>query len=367
MKNIRVSPDGSGDFRTLADAFASLPKDSAEPVTIEVAPATYREKLCLSRPFVTLVGLGDSPGDVVITYGDYGFAPMPDGGKRGTFRSYTFFVNAPDVTLRNLTVENSSGDPVTHGQAIALYAECDRFMADNCQLIGHQDTLFTGPLPPKEYEPGGFTGPTRDAPRVNGRQYYRNCRICGDVDFIFGSATAYFDGCSIISLGRSDAGETGINGYVTAPSTPEGQEYGYVFSRCDFLADGCGDGSVYLARPWRDFARAVFLDCGIGPHIHPSLYHDWGKERARSTVLFADAGCERTGAAGGMGHSDAAPREGQSRMAARDADARGCADAGAADPFPGRAPFSRLLSEGERAKYDPRLVLSGSDGWEPWK
>ena len=58
----------------------------------------------------------------------------PDGIKRGTFRSYTFFVHAADVTLRNLTIENTAGDSKTHGQAIALYAECDRFVAESCRI-----------------------------------------------------------------------------------------------------------------------------------------------------------------------------------------------------------------------------------------
>ena len=103
------------------------------------------------------------PSDTVISFGDYGYEIMPDGIKRGTFRSYTFFVHAADVTLRNLTIENTAGDSKTHGQAIALYAECDRFVAEYCRILGHQDTLFTGPLPPEEYEPGGFRG--RPSPR----------------------------------------------------------------------------------------------------------------------------------------------------------------------------------------------------------
>ena len=81
---------------------------------------------------------------------------MADIGKLGTFRSYSVFINTHDVTLQNLTIENASGDSLTHGQAIALYADGDRLVIDSCRLIGHQDTLFTGPLPPKEIEPDGF-------------------------------------------------------------------------------------------------------------------------------------------------------------------------------------------------------------------
>ena len=177
MYTITVAPgaDVSGGFYSLKAAFAAMPEDPTVPVTIRVMPGIYHEKLSLTRPNVTIEGAGASPSDTVISFGDYGYEIMPDGIKRGTFRSYTFFVHAADVTLRNLTIENTAGDSKTHGQAIALYAECDRFIAESCRILGHQDTLFTGPLPPEEYEPGGFRGPTESAPRINGRQYYHNC------------------------------------------------------------------------------------------------------------------------------------------------------------------------------------------------
>lgn len=101
-------------------------------------PGIYHEKLSLMRPNVTIEGAGASPSDTVISFGDYGYEIMPDGIKRGTFRSYTFFVHAADVTLRNLTIENTAGDSKTHGQAIALYAECDRFVAESCRILGHR-------------------------------------------------------------------------------------------------------------------------------------------------------------------------------------------------------------------------------------
>ena len=64
-------------------------------------------------------------------------------------------------------------------------------------MLGHQDTLFTGPLPMKEKQPGGFVGPTEFAPRIPGRQLYEDCFISGEVDFIFGSAICYFKNCQV--------------------------------------------------------------------------------------------------------------------------------------------------------------------------
>lgn len=361
MQILIVAPEASasGVFHTIGDAIASIPDNNDTRIAILVAPGIYREKLTLEKPYVTLLGMGESPADTVITYDDCANGEMPDGTKRGTFRSYTLFVHAHDVTLRNLTIENAAGDSKIHGQAIALYAECDRLFVDSCRLLGHQDTLFTGPLPPEAYEPGGFTGPTESAPRVNGRQYYRNCYICGDVDFIFGSATAYFEKCTLESQRRtassadSDAGSASADtaeGYVTAASTPEGQEYGYVFCGCSFVSDGCPPASVYLGRPWRDYARVVLIECDLGKHIHPAGFHDWNKAQAHETVFFAEYDSQDfPGAPRNVLYTD------EARYKAAASQTCLC----------DRAAFVRTLDEVQAAHFSKEKVLSGDDGWMP--
>lgn len=348
MQIITVTPETSvsGDFHCLQDAINSIPFANQEPIRIELAPGVYHEKLTLDKPFVTLVGMGQAPEDTIISYDDFGNDTMPDGTRRGTFRSYTLFVHANDVVLRNLTVENASGDSITHGQAIALYAECNRFFVDSCRLLGHQDTLFTGPLPPKELQPNGFLGPTQFAPRINGRQYYKNCYICGDVDFIFGSATAYFEHCTLESLRRSNADDTNPavasdaksfspEGYVTAASTPEGQTYGYVFASCDFISRDCPPATVYLGRPWRNYAKTVLIDCALGAHIHPAGFHDWNKPQAHESIFYAEykSHCE----------ADLSP------------------------PYSHRADFVRTLDTVQASYFSKENVLSGVDGWHPFE
>lgn len=333
MQILTVSPEASasGTFHSVTEAIDSIPSANQTPVCIEIAPGFYHEKIILDKPFVTLVGTGQTPAETIISYDDFAYDRMSDGSKRGTFRSYTLFAHASDITLKNLTIENASGDSQTHGQAIALYAECDRFMVDSCRLLGHQDTLFTGPLPPKEIEPNGFVGPTQFAPRINGRHYYRNCYICGDIDFIFGSATAYFEQCTLESLRRSTPAEYDADipeGYVTAASTPEGQRYGYVFFQCDFTSHDCPSASVYLGRPWRDFAKTVLIDCTLGTHIHPAGFHDWNKTQARKTIYYAEH--TRT-------------------------------------PSFTRADFVHTLSVAETDSYAKEAVLSEEDLWAPWK
>ena len=199
MQKILHVSDNPEHFSSIGSALAQIPANNTTPVIIEIAPGIYHEKLTINKPYITLRGMGESSAHTVISYDDYALNLMEDGSKRGTFRTYTLFIDTHDVTLQHLTIENASGDSATHGQAIALYADGDRLMIDSCRLLGHQDTLFTGPLPEKERQPGGFIGPKQFAPRINGRQYYKNCYICGDIDFIFGSATAYFENCTLES------------------------------------------------------------------------------------------------------------------------------------------------------------------------
>lgn len=321
-----------GQFSTITEALQSLPTDCEESVTLCIMPGIYHEKLSISRNRLSLIGMGDSAADTVITYDDFAFDRMPDGSNRGTFRSYSVFVEGNDVTFQNLTIENASGDENLVGQAIALYADGDRFSCINCRLLGRQDTLFTGPLPPKELQPGGFIGPKQFAPRIPTRQYYQNCYLCGNVDFIFGSATAYFENCTIESL--SHGPNHGVQGYVTAPSTPEGQPYGYVFHNCQFTTKECGEETVYLGRPWRDFAKSVFLDCRVETHIHPDLFHDWKKPAAREHSFFATYRLTNV------------------------------ADHNLITTNPTDS-FAKYLTESEASAYTKQAVLGGSDCWNP--
>lgn len=322
------------EFSTITDALLSIPKGTTEPVTIYIKKGTYKEKLVIKQPNLTLIG--ESKEETILTFDDYANMIMEDGSKRGTFRTPSVFIDANDFTAKNLTFQNSSGFGHQVGQALALYVDGDRMIFDNCILLGSQDTLFTAPLPPTANQPGGFTGPKEFEPRINGRHYYRNCYIRGDVDFIFGSATAFFDHCEIFSQKTDDLpaakeGEEQKNyGYVTAASTAEDQKYGYVFSHCRLTSD-CPKHSVYLGRPWRNFAKTVFLHCEIGKHIREEGWHDWNKPEAHETMLYAEYQSTGEGAK--------AIKEGK------------------------RASFSKQLSNSEALNYTVEKVLAGDDNW----
>ncbi|MDY4140581.1 MAG: pectinesterase family protein [Eubacteriales bacterium] len=291
MQTILVQPGENA----LQSAIDSLPRDDS-PVTLHLAPGTYREKITLNRPNTTLEG--EDAASTVIIWADGANEMMPDGLKRGTFRSYTMLMDADHVTLRRLSIVNAAAPREKVGQAVALYADGDFFTCEDCVLSSFQDTLFTAPLPPKEIQKNGFLGPKQFAPRRPQRHTYRRCRISGDIDFIFGGAAAWFEDCDIICVdGREDRTAPG-GGFATAASTPEGQKYGYVFYRCRFLGEGVEDGSFYLGRPWRDWAKTVLLDCVIGPHIRPEGWDDWGKPHAREVSFYAEHGCTGPGSEG---------------------------------------------------------------------
>jgi len=276
MLTITVYP-GEG---ALQKALDSLPRDGEETL-VRLMPGEYHEKITLNRPRTILEGSGADK--TCITWQDAATDPMPgEDIRRGTFRSYTMFVDAEHVTLRALTVRNAARPREEKGQCIALFVDGDHFLCENCTLDSCQDTLFTAPLPPKEVQKNGFIGPTQLRPRTPQRQTYRRCVIRGDVDFIFGGAAAWFEGCDIVSVGA---------GYATAASTPEGQRFGYVFADCRFLADGAEKHSVYLGRPWREFARTALLRCYLGAHIRPEGWHDWNKASFPVTGLYAEHGC----------------------------------------------------------------------------
>ena len=295
MVIITVGKTSEYDYNTVSDAVSSLPKGTAS-VCIKIFPGTYYEKIEIRRSNLIIEGCGEFPEDTVLSFDDYARAEMPDGSRRGTFRSYSVFIDASNVTVSNLTISNTSGDESKVWQAIALYADGDNLRFENVRLLSRQDTLFTGPLPPKELQPGGFIGPKQFATRINGHQYYSKCYISGNIDFIFGSATAEFTDCTIASVKRNSEkrSETDSEGYCTAPSTPKGQEEGYTFRNCSFISSECPPESVYLARPWRDYAKAVFIDCTFGPHIKSEGFHDWNKETARKSSFFAVKNCKRT-------------------------------------------------------------------------
>ena len=63
----------TGDFATLQEAIDAIPEGKTTPVTIYLRPGTYREAVRISgdKPYITLVGEGETPEEVCIAYDNY--------------------------------------------------------------------------------------------------------------------------------------------------------------------------------------------------------------------------------------------------------------------------------------------------------
>lgn len=274
-----VSHDGSGDFETIGEAAAASGNDRIE---IFVKNGLYREKLALRAKEILI--FGEDPKRTVISFGDGARHFDNVGDRLGTFRSYTLYFGAERAMVKNLTVRNTAGKGDIAGQAIAVYADAALARFEQVHITGRQDTLFLAPLPEQPRIPGSFVGPGEHTPRRPCVDYFRDCQIEGDVDFIFGGAQAAFENCDLFSRKRGQKD----NGYVIAPCTPADQDYGFIFYRCRLLSD-CPTGTVYLGRPWREYARAAFLQCELGSHILEEGWSDWdNRTQDRRTVRFEE-------------------------------------------------------------------------------
>ncbi|WP_379161696.1 pectinesterase family protein [Paenibacillus sp. sgz5001063] len=270
------------DFHTIQEAVHALesqPED--EEQTLYILSGVYEEAVRIYRSHLRIIGIGD----VEITMNRYAKELDAAGEEITTFATPTLFLGGSRLVVENLTVANTAGQGTDIGQAVAVYAHCDETVFRNCTFKGYQDTLFTGPLPPATKDGKPFGGIPLKERHERCRQLYTHCYIEGTVDFIFGGAAAYFEHCEIRSLPHYGQGE----GYITAASTPEGQEYGYIFSECFLTADP-GVTGVYLGRPWRGFARTELVNCRYGGHIDPRGWDNWNNPRHEGTVRYCEYG-----------------------------------------------------------------------------
>lgn len=260
-----VARDGTAEFRNIDDAIEVCRAFMEYHKVIFVKKGTYKEKLIVPSWLTNIEICGEDRDNTIITYDDHANVFIPDTDRKmGTFRTYTVRVDGNDITFRNITIENNAA---RLGQAVALHTQGDRLAFVNCRILGNQDTVYTG--------------------GINTRLYFKDCHIEGTTDFIFGPSTAWFENCTILS--RTDS-------YITAASTPQDVEYGYVFNRCKIVAAE-GVGKVYLGRPWRPYAHTLFMNCQLGKHILPVGWHNWSNTQNETTARYCEYDNHGEGAA----------------------------------------------------------------------
>ena len=262
MTTLVLDPQSS-----INEAISSAPEG---PVTLVLQEGVWREKVVVNRPDVTLISEEGARID-----NDDRHGTIRDGKVYSTGDSATFTVNAPNFSALGITFSNSfdfkkgkewNNNHKDDGRKIDLQAVAFRaaFGADHtnlraCTFLGWQDTLYLD----------------------SGASFLEDCTIKGSIDFIFGSGSALFQGCEIVSRGP---------GFVAAPSTFDSEELGFVFHDCVFSKEGDTEkNSVFLSRPWHPAGSenrdpmALFIDCSLAPHINSTLWTDMISRRPDGT------------------------------------------------------------------------------------
>lgn len=253
-----VVKDGSGDYKYIQDAIDAMRVFPLAPITLHIKNGVYTEKIELSENNTDVTFIGESVDKTIITFNDY----SGRGQHIGTFNSYTAKISGNRFKAENITFENSAG---TVGQALALYVNADKAIFKNCKFLGNQDTIYLG----GEYS----------------RQLFENCYIEGTTDFLFGPSTAVFKNCTI---------HCKSNSYITAPNTTKDKAFGFVFLDCKItIADEVT--KVYLGRPWRFWAKSVFIRCHFPAQIASEGWHNWGNIENEKTAFFAEYNCTGEG------------------------------------------------------------------------
>jgi pectinesterase len=313
--HVRVSPDvktgieGFTEFPTIQMAMDHHPFAGVGPdgkpgrVFIEIAPGTYHERVIVTQNHtnITLLGMGKSPADVVITNS------LNAKQAGGTFFTETVEINGAGFEADNITFENTAGNT---GQAVAAAVRADRSIFKHCRFLGHQDTLFA------DY----------------GRQYYVDSYIEGGVDFIFGNATAVFDHSEI---------HANAPGYLTAQSrTSPDQTTGYIILNSKVTsgiehaagtdAAAASKQVTSLGRPWRPYSRVVYSNTELPADVTPQGWNAWGNTPGTPQAFYAEFSSTGPGA----------------------------------NPS-SRVSWSHQLTAQHAAKFRPKAFLAGKDRWNP--
>ncbi|MDL2323057.1 pectinesterase family protein [Bacteroidales bacterium OttesenSCG-928-A17] len=292
-----VAQDGSGDFMSVQEAVDAVPDFRKRETRIFIKEGIYKEKIVIAGSKQDITFIGKDPKQTILTYDDFAQKKNRFGEEIGTSGSASVFIYGSGFKAVNITFENTSG-PV--GQAVACYTLGDKAIFYNCRFLGFQDTLY--------------------AAGEGARQYFENCYIEGTTDFIFGSATAWFEKCHI---------HCKKNSFITAANTPENVQYGYIFNNCIISGDP-EIKQVFLGRPWRPYSMSLFMNCFLPDFIHPDGWDPWRKESNKATARYSEYNNYGPGATTDK-----------------------------------RVTWIKILTDNEAKKIDLKNVMKGEDKWYP--
>ncbi|KAE8665301.1 putative pectinesterase/pectinesterase inhibitor 44 [Hibiscus syriacus] len=255
-----VAADGTGNFATIMEAVTAAPDYSMNRYVIYVKKGLYKENVEIKKKKWNIVMIGDGM-DVTVISGNRSFI---DGWT--TFRSATFAVSGRGFIARDITFENTAG-PKKH-QAVALRSDSDLSVFFRCAIRGYQDSLYTHTM----------------------RQFFRECKISGTVDFIFGDAVVVFQNCHILAK----QGLPNQKNTITAQGRKDpNQPTGFSIQFCNITADtdllpNVNSTPTYLGRPWKLYSRTIIMQSYIGNAIRPQGWLEWNQDFALDTLYYAE-------------------------------------------------------------------------------
>ncbi|KAJ8443513.1 hypothetical protein Cgig2_016996 [Carnegiea gigantea] len=271
MKDIRhiadvvVDKNGSGKYKTIEEALKDIPKyGSGNKFIIYIKKGVYNEYLVVEKSMKHVVFVGDGPTKTRIT-NNKNFIDGTKTYKTATLCKYTT-IEGDYFMAKDIGIENTAG--AAKHQAVALRVQADQSIFYNCHMDGYQDTLYVHTY----------------------RQFYRNCRITGTIDFIFGDAAAFFQNCTFVvrkPLPNQDC-------IVTAQGRMERhQPTGIIIHKCRFEADPDyyplrRKNKAYLGRPWKEYSRTIIMESYIGDLIQPQGWLPWDGNFALETCYYSE-------------------------------------------------------------------------------
>ena len=251
-----VSGSTSTSYDTIQEALNSLMNSSATGTyTITLEPGTYNELVYYKGSATVVIsgqGTADRGTDVVIAYSNSGNSNKMSselGVSGGYLRSVARFDGAANIVLENLTIQNTYSRSENDGnntQAEALlFYSTGHLAAYNCSFKSHQDTIQT-----------------------EGKAWFYNCYVEGDVDFTWIEHTAegkvaLYENCTLRALGDENASARFAAPRLIGTTANIGK--GEVFLNTAFESDSDGKlTAVYLARSvasGTDVDQAAFINC----------------------------------------------------------------------------------------------------------
>lgn len=294
-KELVVAADGSGDFTSLQAAIDAARPGGADRTVIFVRRGTYRELIVVPAEKKNLTIRGEDRKQTIVAATNNALANPQ--------RRELFSMLADDFRLENLTLHNTT--PKGGSQAEAIRVRADRCVLERCDFKSFQDTL-----------------------RLDGRVYVRECYVEGDVDFVWGAGTVYFDRCDLVAV---------HDGYLVQ-SRNGADQLGYVFVDCT-IDTVPGLKRFVLARidPARfPHSQVVFVNCRLGDGVSPKgwIFDGPGAAASKEHIRFWEF--------------------------------RSTSLAGKPIDLTARVTGSRQLSSREAAQLrDVSHVLGGADHWNP--